>query len=180
LEKIVKVKFQFHFVLLFAFIATGCFTKKEQIIFSDESTAQQSATNVVTLPPPMKLEKQDEFEIDLAVYSDLLQRHFWDNGEYSAIFLQGKDAEVNALIRKFPNHIPPIKPAYRVELPLNRTPVDKDTGKPAMILSVDIAEPNTGDSVDAIGRWFAGEAVAGFYTFELKKTGDEWEIESVR
>ncbi len=174
------MKLQFLFSLLLALVAAGCSTKKGQIIFSDESTAYQAKTNAVESPELKRLEKQDEFKIDLAVYSDLLQRHFWDDGEYSAIFLQGKDAEVNALIRKFPNHVPPIKPAYRAELPLNRTPVDKDTGKPAMILSVDIAEPNAGDSVDAIGRWFAGEAVAGFYTFELKKTGDEWEIESVR
>jgi hypothetical protein len=180
LEKIVKVKLQFLFTLLLACVAAGCFTNKERIVFSDESTTRQAGTNAVGLPQLKKLEKQDEFKIDFAVYNYLLQRHFWDNGEYSAVFLQGEDAEVDALIKKFPNHVPPIKTSNRAELPSNRAPVDKDTGKPAMILSVDIAEPDADDSVDAIGRWFAGETVAGFYTFELKKTGDEWEIENVK
>jgi hypothetical protein len=58
--------------------------------------------------------------------------------------------------------------------------MDKDTGKPAMILSVEVAEPAADDSVAAIGKWFAGGSVSGFYTIVLKKTGDDWAIQTVR
>jgi hypothetical protein len=48
-----------------------------------------------------------------------------------------------------------------------------------MILSVDVGEPNADDSVDALGKWYAGGAVTGFYSFVLKKSGGDWAIESV-
>ena len=125
------------------------------------------------------LNKQDLFEVELAVYGCLLQRHFWDDNEYTAIFLQGEDDEVDALIKQFPNHIPPIKTSDRVELIPNHTPIDKDTGRPAMILSVDALDPIDG-TVEAVGKWYAGGAVSGFYTFSLKKSGDDWVVESFK
>ena len=162
----------------------GCSTNKEQIIFSDESTARQSATNAVMAspqqkPPPKELSHADELKIREVVFGYLLSRHFWDDGDYSAVFLQGDDHEVDALIQKFSGHVPPIKPGYDADLPQNRSPVDKSTGRPAMILSVDVGEPNADDSVDALGKWYAGGAVTGFYSFVLKKSGDDWVIESV-
>lgn len=48
-----------------------------------------------------------------------------------------------------------------------------------MILSVDTLDPEDG-TVEAVGRWFAGDAVTGFYTFELKKIGGKWRIQSVK
>ena len=125
-----------------------------------------------------KIEETDQFKIDRAVYSYMLQRHFWAEGEYSAIFLQGEDAEVSAVSRQFPGIVPPIKPSYRADLHANRTPLDKDSGRPAMIFSVDVLE-TTNALTEAIGRWYAGPAVSGFYTFELKKTGDDWLVQSV-
>ena len=125
------------------------------------------------------VENSDAFKIDRIVYGYLLQRHFWDNGEYSAVFLQGSDAEVAALIRTFPDHIPPIKTGDRAVLHPNQTPIDRETGRPAMILSVDALDPTNG-TVEAVGTWYAGEAVSGLYTFVLKKTGDDWVLESVR
>ena len=160
-------------------LLAGCSTSKEEIRFNDEHSPEP--TNAAATVPPQTpgLEKADLLKVETAVYGYLLQRHFWDAGEYSAIFLQADDAEVEAIRRAFPNHIPPIKEAYRAELRPGRTPVDKDTGGPAMILSVDALEPE-GDTVEAIGRWYAGDAVTGFYTFELKKNGAEWMIESVK
>src|ERR1035438_3909546 len=72
-----------------------------------------------------KFEASDEFKIEAAVYGYLLERHFSDQGEYSAIFLEGSDAWVAAMIRKFPNHVPPIKPSNRMQLHPNQTPIDK-------------------------------------------------------
>jgi hypothetical protein len=172
---------KFIFPLSFMLLLAGCSTNKEKIVFSDETAIRQQDTNtVVATPQPKKLLKADELEVRSVVFAYLLSRHFWDDGGYSAIFLQGGDDEVDLLIKKFPDHVPPIKPSYRADLPPNRAPIDKDTGKPAMILSVDVGEPNADDSVDALGRWYAGGAVTGFYSFVLRKSGDSWDIESVK
>ena len=61
----------------------------------------------------------------------------------------------------------------------NRTPLDKDTGRPAMILSVDTLEP-VGDTVQAIGKWYAGGAVTEFYSVNLQKIDGDWVIESAK
>lgn len=179
-DKTVAAKFQFGFWLLLSSLLAGCAANKEKIVFSDEHSQTQARSVAAAVPvPPKKLNKRDLLKVELAIYSYLLQRHFWDDGEYSAIFLQGDEAEVAELIKKFPNHIPPIKPDYRAELRPGRMPVDKETGKPAMVLSVDALDPE-GDTVQAIGRWFAGDAVTGFYSFDLKKSDDDWEIENVK
>ena len=49
-----------------------------------------------------------------------------------------------------------------------------------MILSADVNEPNPDGSVDAVGRWYAGDAVTGFRAFHLEKAGDEWQITEAR
>ena len=126
-----------------------------------------------------KLESRDDFKIEMAVYGYLLGKHPWDKGEYTAIFLEGSDAWVAALIRKFPNHVPPIKPSNRMQLHPNQTPIDKDTGKPAMILGVEAMGPTNGVA-EAIGTWYAGEAVSGLYAFVLVKADGEWTIQSAK
>ncbi len=126
-----------------------------------------------------KFEAGDDFKIAMAVYGYLLERHFSDPGECAAIFLEGSDAWVAALIRKFPNHVPPIKPSSRMQLLPNQTPVDKDTGKPAMILGVEAMDPTNGVA-EAIGTWYAGGAVSGLYAFVLVKVDGAWTIQSVQ
>jgi hypothetical protein len=49
-----------------------------------------------------------------------------------------------------------------------------------MILSAEVSEPNADDSVDALGRWYAGDAVTGFRAFNLKKADGEWQIVNVK
>ena len=147
--------------------------------FSSEQPRPPDSFANSVIPLAKNLDKQDLFRVDRAVYGYLLQRHFWDDNEYSAVFLEGEDADVDALIKQFPKHIPPIKTSERAELLPNRTPIDKDTGRPAMILSVVVLDP-AGDTVEAIGKWYAGGAVAGFYTFSLQKIGDAWVIESAK
>jgi hypothetical protein len=110
----------------------------------------------------------------------LLERHFWDLADYSAVFLAADDAQVATLMAKFPAHNPPIKQSYHASLVSHQTPVDKDTNKPAMILSAEVGEPNADDSVDALGRWYAGDAVAGFRAFNLKKVAGDWQIANVK
>jgi hypothetical protein len=79
-------------------------------------------------------------------------------------------------MKKFPQHLPPVKMSYHALVRLNQTPLDKDTGQPAMILSADMDEPNPDGSVAAIGHWFASGAVSGFYAFTLQKTAGEWRV----
>jgi len=177
-----KSRFKIFFTAVCAVWLVGCAYNREEIQFGDEHALEptNAPAPVIAAPPqPQRLEKADLLKVEVAVYGYLLQRHFWDAGDYSAVFLQADDAEVTAIRRDSPNHAPPIKAASHAELRPGRTPVDKDTGKPAMILSVDALEPE-GGTVSAIGRWYGGDAVTGFYTFELKKNGADWVIESVK
>jgi hypothetical protein len=171
------VKRKFNFIILSAGLLAGCSANKASVHFSDEHLQRPADPIIGVAADSKKLGDQDLFKVELAIYGDLLQRHFWDDGGYSAVFVQGNDDEVAAVIKEFPKHVPPIKTSDHAQLLPNRTPVDKDTGKPAMILSVDALDPE-GDTVEAIGKWYAGGAVTGFYTFSLKKSGDDWVIVS--
>jgi hypothetical protein len=153
------------FASVFLCLLAGCGTNKYSEKFSSD--------------PIQNLEDRDEFKIEVAVYGYLLGRRFSDQDEYTAIFLEGSDARVAALIRKFPNHVPPIKPSDRIQLHPNQTPIDKDTGKLAMILSAKAMDPTNGVA-EAIGTWYAGGAVSGLYAFVLVKVGGEWTIQSVK
>jgi hypothetical protein len=176
-----KRKLQFILALVLGVTASGCSTSNDGIIFvSDEQVKPASSPAATAVPAAHpKLAKEELFKVQVAIYGYLLQRHFMEDGEYSAVFVQGDDTEVAALIKQFPNHVPPIKPSDQADLQPNRTPLDRQTGKPAMIFSVETLEPE-GDAVQAIGRWYAGGAVSGFYTFALRKTGGDWVIESVK
>ena len=176
-----KKKFQLIFGMLFAWLAAGCSTNQEGIEFiSDEQfkSVVNPAQTVAALSHP-HLAKEDLFKIQVAIYGSLLQRHFPEAGEYSAVFVEGDDAEVAALIKQFPSHVPPIKPSDQADLRPDRAPVDKQTGKPAMIFSVDAIRQEE-DTVQAIGRWYAGGAISGFSTFVLRKAGGEWVVESAK
>ncbi|HZI30841.1 MAG TPA: hypothetical protein VFF11_00795 [Candidatus Binatia bacterium] len=124
--------------------------------------------------------KVDEQKIDVAVFSYLLKQKLWDNGDYSAIFLQADDNVVDGMIQKFPNHQPPIKQSSHLDLKSAQMPLDKDTGLPVMILGTDVGEPEADGTVDVVGRWYAGSVVKGDYTFTMKKTGDDWTISTVK
>jgi hypothetical protein len=168
------------FVALALGLGGGC-ANHEKIPFSDEPDVQAAIANAVAPQAPVgKLSKPDEQAIDRLVFADLLGRHFWDSGEYTAVFVQADDQQVEALMQQFPQHQPPIKMSFHANLRKNQTPLDKDTGKPAMILSTEVSEPNADDSVDVIGRWYAGNSVTGFYTYVLKKTGGNWQVASVK
>jgi len=173
-----KLAGTFFLAAVVAFFATGCRSAKEDIVFTDSATLPRLETNSIAPARMSNLPKEDEVKIEILVFSNLLTRHFWEDGDYTAIFLRAEDAEVTALQKSFANRKPPIKESYRVDLQPNQSPRDKDTGKPAMILSVDMDEPAADGSVTAIGKWYAGGAVTGFYSYQLKKTGDDWVIQN--
>jgi hypothetical protein len=168
-------------VILFLFFLAGC-TDKEPIQFSEEHMATlgvraEAPAPASAKPEKPKLDKADLSKVEVAVYRELLQRSLWEAGNFSAVFLQGDDDEVAAIIKAFPNHVPPIKESSYADLRPNQAPLDKETGKPAIILSVETQEP-AGNTVRAAGKWFAGNAVSGSHIFTLHKSGDDWLVEN--
>ena len=162
------------------FLAAGCRGPKEQVAFSDEADLRALAASSTVETSQPHLDKGDEQAIEQAIFGYLLERHFWDLADYSAVFLQADDAQVAAMIQKYPAHVPPIKQSSHALVASHKMPLDKDTNKPAMILSVDTDEPNPDGSVNAIGRWYAGDAVTGFRAFSLTKTDGQWQIVAVK
>jgi hypothetical protein len=151
------------FVALLLCLLAGCASHQP----AKESSASQ------------KFEASDDFKIEAAVYGCLLEKHPWDSGEYTAIFLTGSDDRVAALIKIFPHHVPPLKPGDRAQLRPNQAPIDKDTGKPGMIFSAKAMDPTNGVS-EAVGTWYGGEAVSGLYAFVLVEMDGKWTIQSVK
>jgi hypothetical protein len=128
--------------------------------------------------PRPPLDTREEFKIEQAVYAYLLSQDFWSERNYSAVFLKGSDEEVAAMISRFPKHVPPLKPSTAADVQPNRTPLDKETGKPGVILSATVSEPKD-NQAEAIGNYYGGALYSGMYVFELKRVEGEWRIESV-
>ena len=92
-----KLKLQFLNVGLLTLLAAGCASNDEPIVFS--SAPKMPA--VVSQPAPVVigLSKEDEHKIDLAVFGYLLDRHFWEDGNYTALFVQADDGGVTCRMR---------------------------------------------------------------------------------
>jgi hypothetical protein len=129
--------------------------------------------------PLALLEEKDQFKIKEVVYGYLLQRDFWGEGAFSAVFVKENVMATDALIQRFPDHVPRIKPSDRLRLSPGSSPIDRDTGQPAMVLDAIVSEP-VGSSAEAVGTYYAGPAVSGKYVFSLKRVDDQWRIESVK
>jgi len=152
----------------FLCLLAGCASHKQP------KTAQGEARS-----ESQKLEASDDFKIEAAVYGYLLEKKPWGSDEYTAIFLEGDDARVAALIRKFPHQVPPLKPGNSLQRMPNQTPIDTDTGKPGLLLSAKAVDP-TNDVSEAIGTWNGGKAASGLYAFVLVKVDGDWTIQSVK
>jgi len=174
------MKLKLQLALALAVMAAGCASHKEHIVFSDEAAVRAASAGSVAPPQGKSLDKADERNIEQVVFGNLLEQKFWDLADYSAVFIEADDPQVKELMKKYPDHAPPVKLASHARIQSHRAPVDKDTNKPAMILNVDVNEPNADDSVDAVGRWYAGDAVTGFRAFSLKKTDGQWQITAVK
>ncbi len=167
-------KFPFYGALLLASLLAGCATKPEPIPFL---SASQIPAYVEKPAAIFKgLSRDDEQQIDQLVFSDLLKRPGWNDGDYAAIIVEADDAIVNALHERFPDHNPPLQPVSRLDLHPGGPPLDRENGLPVLILSVKVKDPGANGSVTAVGRWYAGPAVNGDKTFILGKAGDDWTI----
>ncbi len=151
-----------------ACLLTGCVSHKPA------KTANGSAS-----APGQKFEVDDNSQIEAAVYHYLLEKHPWGDGEYAAIFLEGDEARVAAFIKTIPQHVPPLKPSGQAQLDANQAPVDKDTGRPGLLLSAKAVDP-TNDVSEAIGNWNGGPATTGVSAFVLLKMDGKWTIQSVQ
>lgn len=176
-----KLKFYFFSLAIFGLIATGCSSNQKPIVFLSAVKVPAFAESSAASPAELKgVSKVDEQGIDVAVFSYLLKQNLWDNGDYSAIFLQADDNVVQGLIQKFPHHNPPIKQSSHLDLHSAKMPLDRDTGLPVLILGTEIGAPKADGSVDVVGRWYAGNVVKGHDTFTLKKKGNDWIISAVK
>jgi len=176
----VKIKLLLLPPAIIVLAATGCASHHDKIAFTDDPDIHSALVRSDTPAVQPRLEKADELKIEQVVFGYLLDRHFWDLADYSAVFLQADDAQVKAMMKKFPDHAPPIKDSVHSIVQPHKTPLDADTRKPAMILSAEVNEPNADGTVDAIGRWYAGDAVTGFRAFHLNKVDNEWQIVGVQ
>jgi len=160
-------------------LATGCASPPQNITFSDEAEIRAAHAS---LPGSLirKLDHTDEAQIELAAFSYLLEQHLVDVTGCPAVFLQADDAQVAALMRKYPDHVPPIKPGDQALITDRHAPVDKLTDKPGMVLSAEVTEPNADGTVDVAGRWSIGETTPGFRVLRFKKTGADWQIIEVK
>jgi len=167
------------FGLLGTSLLAGCATS-ENIPLSDDAQVV-GLEKQAALPPPAKpsLGKAERQEIERIVFAWLLQRPLGEDNVCTAVFLQADESTTTAFQKEFPEHRPPIKQLWHLEVRPGQSPRDKDTGRPAMILSVDVAEPEN-SGVAAIGKWSAGDAAAGYHTFDLKQTDAGWQIQSVK
>jgi len=172
-----NLKLQFLSVGLLALLATGCSSSDKSIVFLSEAKLPASVT--VSGIKSGGLSNAEEQQIDLLVFGNLIEHTLWKSTDYSALFLQADDAVVTALIKQYPDHVPPIKDSSHIDLRVNQSPLDRDTGRPALILSAEVGEP-AGDSVDVVGRWYGGASTTGSQTFSLKKTGGVWIIAGVK
>jgi hypothetical protein len=123
--------------------------------------------------------EREEFKIENAVYRYLFGLGFWQHQPYSAVFLAESDREVKARMEAFPNHVPKIKPSSQASLLPQSTPIDKETGSPAVILAATAAEP-AGDRAHAVGSYYAGALIRGRFAFSVRNTDGQWTIESVK
>jgi hypothetical protein len=168
----VKNIFNFAWLCLLVGANGGCINYSEKIVFPSEALLAPLPPD----PPPIgssKLAKAEVAQIETAIFENLLARHLGDDGTYSAVFLHASQATTEALMEKFPHHQPPIKQLWHLEMRGTQSPLDRDTERPALVLSVETLEPEN-NLVQAIGRWNGGEAVKGFCTFDLGKIDRVW------
>lgn len=178
LENIVNLKLHFIGLALLGLLSAGCASDQEPIVFLSEVKVPASVAEPALGSPGLSMD--DEGKIDLVIFSYLVDHKVWKDGTYSALFLQADDAVVTAMIRKYPDHVPPIKPADHLDLRSAQSPLDRDTGLPVLIFSADVDEPGADGSVTATGRWYAGIAAKGSVTLTLKTTGKDWTITGVK
>lgn len=162
-------------------LIAGC-ASPEKIPFNDEAEIARLRQSEPPVSPVKKgLPPAEREKIEREVLIWLLANPVGSDRAYSAVFLQADEAGTAALIKQFPNHVPPIKQLWHLVTRPGQSPLDKDTSRKALILSVDVLEPENGSgTVMALGRWFAGDAAAGFHTFELKPNGNQWQILTVK
>ena len=171
---------RFHLLVLLWLVwwSAGCASHKESIDFNDSFTVAPENPAVVVLKEPSLTQSELE-QIEMEVFSYLLSRPAGEDEQCSAIFIAAEESRTEALSIKFPRHVPPLKPWWHLDQQPGQSPRDLDTGRPAMVLSADVADPENG-VVTAIGKWFAGDAVAGHCTFQFTKNGGIWSINSMQ
>ena len=167
------------FALIVLTLLTGCATPENIPLSDDGAVSALQKKDIIAPPVKPNLSDSERQEVEIEVFSWLLDRPIGDDPVYSAIFLQVDPPTTTILMRQFPAHQPPLKPLWHISVRPGQSPLDKDTGQPAVILSVDMLDPENGTLV-AVGKWSAGDAASGFHTFTLHRSEAGWRIQSVK
>jgi hypothetical protein len=149
----------------------GCVRHYQKIVLMSDRPVTPIDSEAA-LPKP-SLTAIEVRQIERQCFERLLNGHFGDDGDYSAIFLQADEAQTSDLMKAFPKHVPPIKQLWHANIRPGFTPLDKDNGKPALIFSVEVGEPEN-DTLHAVAKWYAGEAVKGFYLLTFQQVPAGW------
>ena len=157
---------------LMGLLPIGCANRSEKIIFTSEPVAPRHDSNVPASAAP-SLTPEETAGIEREIYSAMLHRDLGAGGNYSAVFLLTDEGQTKRLQQSFPRHDPPIKQLWHADLRQGFAPRDQDTGRPALVFSAVVSEPET-NGVTGIGRWNAGDAMKGFYKFTFEKSGGQW------
>ncbi len=158
-------------------LTTGCVNYSEKIVLTSEPARYQPPAPVTAAA--LGLTRAEVTQVEREVFTQLLQRDFGDEADFSAVFLQTGERETVLLQKKFPHHHPPIKQLWHGDIRTGFSPMDKDTGRAALVLSAEATDPEDG-VVTGIGRWNAGETVKGFSTYKLQKTGGAWLVQGAK
>ena len=171
------MKINFFPILLAVALLAGC-ASNETIHFASDPV----------IPPPSGpaqnkpgdgLAPETVREVEKNIFIWLLEHPAEDEPHYSAIFLRTDEKQTARLMEQFPDHRPAIKQAWHLQLRSGQSPLDKDTGRAAVLLRVVVGEPEN-DRLEAIGTWSAGDAATVRHVFTLKKAGYGWEIQEVK
>ena len=165
--------------LLALVLIAGCASPGKISFADDAEIARLKPGQPPVSPVKHGLPPAERGKIEREVLIWLLASPVGSDSAYSAVFLQADEAGTASLMKQFPGHVPPVKQLWHLETRPGQSPLDKDTSRKALILSVDVMEPENG-TVMALGRWFAGDAAAGFHTFVLKPNGNQWQILTVK
>ena len=84
-----KTNIQFLAAVVPFLMAAGCATDHEPVYFA--SAAKLPATPPDAYAPAKGLPKADERRIQMVVFGYLLDRHFWDDANHTAIFVQADE-----------------------------------------------------------------------------------------
>ena len=83
----------------------GCVSDKDEIVFTAVPPPYNSEGSQQLVPAVPKLTQEAEGQIEMRVFSYLVEHHFWDDKVYSAIFVQADEKNTPTILLQSKNPI---------------------------------------------------------------------------